>query len=149
MVKYQKEQVRMFHCASCGMEEEEADGYEIGGEWFCQDCVVFCDGCCKHFPQCEIEVWVSNEAFCAECAYEYTFQCPDCEEYYLIGEAVSEQRICTYCVDLYYHWCEPCGGYHYNDNCVCSRFECWIRDWVNEADYRPSVLMFHFLSPNG
>lgn len=115
-----------FKCHNCDCSDD-ADGFEIGGHYYCTDCVdelfSLCDHCSEYFPRNEITV-INGEAYCEDCRDYSFFRCDHC------GEWVDKDHtncyggdiLCDYCFGELFtrcDWCEeifPNNEVEYNNH---------------------------------
>ena len=110
-------------CAGCGSIIPRENAYEIDGDWYCEDCVLFCEDCEEYHPanECEeINVWGCRQnewrVVCDECREDYTYSVHD-DLYIPNDEVVETEEGNSYAPDSD-GWinCDNCGECHDYDN---------------------------------
>ena len=133
-------------CTRCGCVVHRDDAYEIDGEYYCEDCVVYCDICneCHNVDDCE---YVDNYGWiCDYCLDEYFVKCEDCGDYVHRDDIVVrevdgwDRELCECCADDYIK-CDRCGewvrdndAYRCNGKWYCESCLDEIEDEENEDD---------------
>ena len=117
-------------CADCGYEGDRDNMYYIDGEWYCEDCVVYCEYHEEYEPRMGDFTYVENYGYVCDCALDngdFNY-CEHCEQWYYADGIETEDgkwfccEECAWdsdylCVDgrwypqdeLYY--CDVCGEY--------------------------------------
>lgn len=111
-------------CVRCGCQIDTDDAIEIDGEYYCEDCVTFCEDCNEYHLNDDVRYVSSVGRYvCDDCLEEYYRRCDDCDEYYPTDEMYYERingqyhDVCENCLDEYYR-CEDCGDYFSPHNVV-------------------------------
>lgn len=106
-------------CADCGRVIDEDESYYVDGEYYCRDCVSYCDHCGEYHRG--ENTWVEREwnYVCPRCLDEYYIQCEDCGEYVREHRTIwvdsVDRYVCEDCLDDGYTTCHDCGEYVPND----------------------------------
>jgi len=106
-------------CNECGEAIYEEDAYIIDGEYYCRDCVSYCERCGEHVLN--VTDVGGYYYVCDDCLENHYTQCDDCgtwieeDESYSISNGVK--YVCGDCIENYVY-CEGCGEYYYAENCA-------------------------------
>lgn len=107
-------------CEKCGCMVSREDAIDIGGYYYCPDCVVQCDECGEYVViDDSYTAHVNNHevTVCDSCLEYYYVPCEECGEYFrrnsinevsVNGDCVS---ICDDCLESTYYRCEECDEY--------------------------------------
>lgn len=108
-------------CADCGCYVNEDDGYWVNGEFYCEDCVTYCD-CCGEYERNDNTRYIEGYGeVCDDCVEEYFYNCDDCDELVHRDNVVKitvdgyTRWICDDCFDEY-RLCLDCDTYHRIDD---------------------------------
>jgi hypothetical protein len=94
-------------CTRCGARLHEDESTVIGCEYYCSECIRWCDGCEEYVPlDCEGE-YFRDQWYCASCAEEILDDCERCGARILKREAVAGGDGFTYCQNCV-DTCEEC-----------------------------------------
>lgn len=120
-------------CEHCGCVVDEDDVIEIDGDYYCRDCVEYCDRCGEYHRGDSHYIPSEDRYVCEDCWENYYEYCEDCDEpysrYNMVWVDSVGQYVCQDCVDRYYTRCDKCGelypncdiiehdGKHYCDSC--------------------------------
>jgi formylmethanofuran dehydrogenase subunit E len=101
-------------CEDCGRRIDEDDVILVDGEYYCRNCVHYCDHCNEYHR--ESERYVSGYGWvCENCLDNYFHYCESCSEYVteenLVWIDCEDRYVCEDCCNRYYSYCEDCGNY--------------------------------------
>ena len=107
------------YCNECGESINEENVYIIDGEYYCRDCVSYCDRCDEYVLN---TTDVGNYyCVCDDCLENHYTQCDDCGSWIDEDEAYSISNgikyVCSDCIEGYVY-CEDCGEYYNAENCT-------------------------------
>ena len=109
-------------CEHCGCVVDEDDVIEIDGDYYCRDCVEYCDRCGEYHRGESYYVESEDRYVCEDCRDNYYEYCADCDELYnrydMIWIDSVGQYVCQDCADRYYTRCDKCGELFFNDNII-------------------------------
>jgi hypothetical protein len=101
-------------CAHCGCEIDEDDAIFVDGEYYCNDCVFWCDRCDEY----HIGEGTRVRGFgtvCSNCIDNF-YHCAECGEYVTARHSVwmesEDAYFCDTCVETNFAPCERCGELH-------------------------------------
>lgn len=144
-------------CPNCGGEFLHDEGYDVGGDHHCPDCVIHCEECDSAYVDGADEIGEAyvgwhyrtrtniTRILCDDCA----FTCADCSERFDAGgdtyENSSSDRICERCAENYYT-CDDCGCVIHADDTRGNDDGTYCSDCFRESDedgiysheYKPS-----------
>jgi hypothetical protein len=117
-------------CADCGCEIDEDDAVYVNGEYYCRDCVSWCNNC-QEYHRSE-SYWVESEDrhVCEDCFNKYYTTCGYCGEVVSRGDTYwvesEKESVCEDCIDEHYFLCDECNEYYRNTekNQLCGRYLC-------------------------
>lgn len=126
-------------CADCGRRINEEDCACVDGDYYCYDCVSYCD-ICKEYTRGEVE-YIGRDYVCSDCLDEHYTQCEDCGEWvensYSCHIDDPDIYVCEECYTDKYFCCDECGETYsngeyneYNGTDVCN--ECHTKLIENE-----------------
>jgi len=106
-------------CYCCGSEHDVSDMHQIDGEYYCDDCISYCEMCDR---VCLSLTHVSSShhngiLLCDECIDNHTFTCDHCGDITLDSEMIGDGNIslCQYCYENSYGTCYSCDCIFHND----------------------------------
>jgi hypothetical protein len=106
-----------YHCAHCGCVVEPGSDYtyEYNGEYYCDDCVFWCDYHERYesvTERCDLYAYGDDISVCEEARDRHYLRCDDCGEWYL-KEDLHTDGVYFYCDDCDedHHKCSKCGKY--------------------------------------
>lgn len=101
-------------CAHCGCEIDEGDAIFVDGEYYCNDCVFWCNRCDEY----HIGEGTRVRGFgtvCSNCIDNF-YHCAECGEYVTARHSVwmesEDAYFCDTCVETNFAPCERCGELH-------------------------------------
>lgn len=111
------------YCADCGDPIDEDDAYYVNGEYYCRDCVEYCE-CCHEYHRGETYFIDSEDIYvCESCYDEYYVTCDCCHSNCNRDDATwiesEDVYVCDECRDDHYFCCDECGEYFHNDDIHC------------------------------
>lgn len=102
------------NCAHCGCEIDEDDAVFVDGEYYCNDCVFWCDHCDEYCFGEGTRVR-GYGIVCPNCLDNF-YRCEECGEYVTARHSVLLEReggyFCDICVETNFAPCERCGELH-------------------------------------
>ena len=124
---FENEERKVVVCADCGCEIDVEDAIELDGEYYCNDCVYYCERCGEyHITSKDEPTEVDGELWCEYCRDADAFYCENCNEWhnldnvYRVNGRFGEEMWCESCVENDAFYCEHCDEY-YDYNCYNSR----------------------------
>lgn len=88
-------------CADCGRRLHEDDAEEIDGDYYCRDCLHYCDEC-EEWTREDGE-WIDGNWVCDSCLEDYFHRCPRCGEWVRRCDTSwcdeMDERYCNDCYD--------------------------------------------------
>ena len=131
-------------CANCGCSIDEDDRYYVDGQYYCDECVTYCE-CCDRYELNDNTRWIESEDryVCTSCLGEYYAYCYHCDEYHNTDNMTwveSEDRyVCDDCLDEYYFMCDDCeeyfrvrNKYTHNESSLCEK--CYEKAIADEEE---------------
>lgn len=117
-------------CYACGCEMDEDDAVYVNGEYYCQDCVDYCDHCQEYHVSESYYIEDGDIYVCQYCFDECYTTCACCNDRYNIDDTTwvesEDSYICEHCLEENYFHCDECGEYFSNDDmhnydgrCLC------------------------------
>ena len=130
-------------CADCGRPIDEDESYYVNGEYYCRDCVEYCEHCNEYHR--DESTWIESQGIyvCESCLHNDYVYCEICEEYVRDWDSTfieSEDRyVCDNCLHQHYVECDDCGeyvqiydSYEYGDRTLCEN--CYDDRKENESN---------------
>lgn len=122
-------------CYDCGGNVDEDDGYLINGDWYCPDCVSYCDSCGDNHVRISYTVytrnaqgWTADASVCEDCLDRYTL-CDDCGECWdnnFVMGIHNGDKICVSCYENNgYSTCDECGDVFPDGDCEIVKNGCY------------------------
>ena len=124
-------------CEHCGCAINEDDAHYVDGEYYCDDCVTWCE-CCDSYVLNDDATWIDSEDryVCNDCLDEYYSYCDECGNYYNNDDGryvdYTDSWVCGDCLDERYTQCEECGEYYPNYRIVTENFHDYCEDCLEE-----------------
>lgn len=121
-------------CADCGCTLDEDEAIYINGEYYCRDCVNYCD-CCHEYHRSEEHYICAEDAYvCDDCFGEYYTDCEECgnvvdsTETYTVYNDIHgwHDQVCEDCLERYYEKCSDCDKYHRREYMVEIEDGVWV-----------------------
>ncbi len=107
----------MTKCYNCGNRIDEDDAIYINDEYYCTDCLSYCDHCNEYVLPGDI---VEDSSICETCYRDDYFTCDHCgsiwhneDSCFVDGE---DTYVCPDCLTEYYFQCEECSRVYTNDD---------------------------------
>lgn len=131
---------KKLRCADCGEPVDEDNAYFVDGEYYCRDCVRYCERCDEYHR--DEETYVDGYGYvCNSCLHEYFVYCECCNTWVREDDSVyidcEDRYVCDHCCSRYYTYCEDCGSYFpdedmhtYGDRQLCE--DCYDARMENE-----------------
>ena len=121
-------------CADCGCDIDDEDAYYVDGEYYCRDCVSYCERCGEYHRDEAYYIDSEERYVCESCYDDYYCRCEECGENICRDDAYwceeQDGYICIDCYEESYDTCAECGEIFnrddmkiHNDKWVCS--ECY------------------------
>jgi len=116
-------------CSYCDSHDE--DGYEVEGEWYCEDCFhnsyTICESCDEPTSN-DYTCYVSDicETWCEGCVDHHTAICYRCDDRVTTDSMTvaedTSNAFCEDCTGIHLESCERCGSYFEDDvaNGLCT-----------------------------
>ena len=110
-------------CTDCGDYYNTDDMILIDGEYYCENCVHYCDYCGEYHLADECH-WIDavNRYVCDDCLDNNFIYCEHCGDYHceedVIFSEYEDRYVCKWCAEDYYTYCEYCNDYIPNDSTV-------------------------------
>lgn len=107
---------RYRECADCGCYiEDDDDAIYVNGEYYCRDCVNWCDWCDDYHRQESYYIESREIHVCADCFNEYFASCDYCYNNVDRDEVTwvdsDDRYVCDNCLEEHYFQCDECGEY--------------------------------------
>ncbi len=108
-------------CYCCGSEHDVSDMHLIDDEWYCDDCISYCEQCDRVCLSGDLTYVSSSHTdgiyMCDECLDSHTFTCDHCGDITLDNEMIGDGNIslCQYCYENSYGTCYSCDCIVHND----------------------------------
>lgn len=108
--------VRKKTCSCCGKSIDIEDGFWVNEEFYCDDCVTYCDECgCYELNENVVYVESTNRNVCEDCLENLYTYCDSCGKYHrdynLRYIENLNMAICKDCLENNYAKCDHCGDY--------------------------------------
>lgn len=107
---------RQVQCCDCGCWIDEDDALYIDDDWYCSDCVTYCESCHEHVPSGDAQYVDGYGDVCDYCLNEYFVYCEFCHSYHHRDDSTwigaEGSWICYDCLDEHYICCDECGEYY-------------------------------------
>ena len=109
-------------CYNCGSEHDLSDMHLIDNEWYCDDCISYCEQCDCVCLSDELTYVSSSHHdgmyMCDECIDNHTFTCDHCGDITFDSEMIGDGNIslCQYCYENSYGTCYSCDNIFHNMN---------------------------------
>jgi hypothetical protein len=125
-------------CSDCGREIDEEDAININGDYYCHECVRYCDHCGEYVRE-EDGQYIDNLNIdvCDYCLERYYRRCDDCGDWqraYDMTDVSNDSAytwICETCIDNYTQ-CATCDEWLKNDDIQCINDEYYCSDCAAE-----------------
>ena len=107
-------------CAICGDRINHSDAYVYDEDYYCRDCVTYCEYHERYEPNSLDFTEVNNYGVVCENALENSdfCRCDCCGEYYWyteVTEADDGRNVCDSCFEDEYAYCDRCGHVYRRD----------------------------------